>query len=259
MKNNNYTVYMHICPNNKKYIGITKQNPKYRWGRGSGYCQNKHFYNAIKKYGWNNIKHEILFTNLCKRQAEKKEKELIAYYKSNLQKYGYNILEGGNASDGLTQEIIMKNASKKRGVPLTEEHKLKIKNSLIGQKRTKKTCQKISKALTGKKLSKETKEKISISKKGTQPWNKGKTNIYSEKQIEHFRKKAKELWKNKKIKDIFCKKVKCIELNMTFNSITEASNYFNMNNTSHISDCCKNKTKSCGKYNGEKLHWEYVK
>ena len=23
-----YTVYMHICPNNKKYIGITKNNTK---------------------------------------------------------------------------------------------------------------------------------------------------------------------------------------------------------------------------------------
>ena len=32
MENKCYTVYMHICPNGKKYIGITKQKPIKRWG-----------------------------------------------------------------------------------------------------------------------------------------------------------------------------------------------------------------------------------
>lgn len=34
---NNYTVYMHIFPNNKVYIGITSRNPKYRWNNGKNY------------------------------------------------------------------------------------------------------------------------------------------------------------------------------------------------------------------------------
>ena len=44
-----FTVYMHISPSNKRYIGLTGKNVKYRWANGEGYRTNKHFYNAIKK------------------------------------------------------------------------------------------------------------------------------------------------------------------------------------------------------------------
>lgn len=47
----NYCVYLHTSPTNKYYVGITKQNPLKRWANGRGYCKNKHFYNAILKYG----------------------------------------------------------------------------------------------------------------------------------------------------------------------------------------------------------------
>ena len=96
IKNNKtYYVYKHTFPNKKIYIGITSLNPKNRWESGSGYAKQKFMHNAITKYGWNNIKHEILFINLTKEEAEQKEKELIAYYKSNIKEYGYNIDNGG--------------------------------------------------------------------------------------------------------------------------------------------------------------------
>ena len=59
-----YIVYMHISPSGKKYIGITKQNPKRRWNSGNGYKNNDYFTKAIKKYGWNNFLHIILAENL---------------------------------------------------------------------------------------------------------------------------------------------------------------------------------------------------
>ena len=37
---NDYIVYMHISPNNKKYIGITCQSLKNRWRNGEGYKNN---------------------------------------------------------------------------------------------------------------------------------------------------------------------------------------------------------------------------
>ena len=58
-----YKVYKHTFPNGKIYIGITsKKNVKRRWGNGgSGYKDQTYMRNAINKYGWENVKHEILY------------------------------------------------------------------------------------------------------------------------------------------------------------------------------------------------------
>ena len=67
-----YTLYVHITPNNKYYIGITSQNPYTRWGHnGMGYFDRRRkvqlpFWRAIQKYGWENIQHVILLNNLSK-------------------------------------------------------------------------------------------------------------------------------------------------------------------------------------------------
>ncbi|GEM_PF-2405768 len=91
----NYTVYKHTAPNGKVYIGITCKTTTARWNNGNGYKKNTHFFNAIQKYGWEHIQHEVLYTGLTKEEAEQKEIELIAEYKSNDEKYGYNKSTGG--------------------------------------------------------------------------------------------------------------------------------------------------------------------
>lgn len=91
----NYCVYKHTTPSGKVYIGLTGKQPKERWDSGHGYRNNPHFWNAIKLYGWNNIKHEILYTNLTKEEAGKIERQLIAEYDSRNPDKGYNELEGG--------------------------------------------------------------------------------------------------------------------------------------------------------------------
>lgn len=91
-----FIVYKHTTPNGKVYIGITSRKPEYRWNNGKGYMHNEYFYRAINKYGWDNIKHEILFTNLTREQAEAKEVELIKYYDSTNRFKGYNIKAGGD-------------------------------------------------------------------------------------------------------------------------------------------------------------------
>ena len=123
-----YIIYMHkLKKDNRVYIGITCQNPKKRWQNGLGYVHSRYFYNAIKKYGWNNFEHIILLQNLTKEEAEQKEKELIKLYKSNFKGYGFNINEGGFAP------------------AMTEEQKRKISNSEKGKIVPKEVRGKISK------------------------------------------------------------------------------------------------------------------
>ncbi len=46
-----YTLYMHISPSHKVYIGVTCQEPRCRWKNGKGYSANDYFSKAIKNMG----------------------------------------------------------------------------------------------------------------------------------------------------------------------------------------------------------------
>lgn len=94
-----YTVYCHVNKiNGKRYVGITKQKPEKRWNNGEGYIESPRFYNAIKKYGWHNFSHEILYTDLSEDEAKQKEVDLIAEWNLNDDTFGYNISKGGDMS-----------------------------------------------------------------------------------------------------------------------------------------------------------------
>lgn len=83
-------VYKHIFPNGKMYIGQTKfLDYERRWAGGYGYI-NQPVFKAIQKFGWENIKHEILFCDEVECNENRLEREYIELYKSNDPKYGYN-------------------------------------------------------------------------------------------------------------------------------------------------------------------------
>ena len=81
-----YYIYRHILPDGKSYIGLTKDT-KSRWKK-SLYKKCPKFYKAILKYGWDNIKHEILYATEDDCKARGLEKEMIKKYDSI--KKGYN-------------------------------------------------------------------------------------------------------------------------------------------------------------------------
>ena len=93
-----YSVYKHQCPNGKVYIGITSLEPEQRWNKGRGYSRNYHFFNAILKYGWDNIEHTILYSGLAQSDAQCIEAQLIAQYHSDSPQYGYNHTVGGEVA-----------------------------------------------------------------------------------------------------------------------------------------------------------------
>lgn len=91
-----YLIYKHTnLINGKAYIGQTCQKTRIRWNYGLGYKHNAHFYAAIKKYGWNNFKHEILYEHLTQEEANKLEQELIIKYDLQNPDKGYNYAVGG--------------------------------------------------------------------------------------------------------------------------------------------------------------------
>lgn len=132
-----YCVYKHTTPCGKVYIGITCRPPRERWGSdGKRYSNNKYFYNAIKKYGWNNIKHEILYDNLDQKTAQEYEKFFIFVYDSSNREHGYNHTLGGEhgkMSEHTNEE------NRKRGKTLIGE-----KNPFYGKKHSEQTRQHLS-------------------------------------------------------------------------------------------------------------------
>lgn len=205
----NYTVYKHIFPNNKIYIGITSKKPEIRWNKGKGYKLCPLMNKAIQKYGWNNVKHEILFTNLTKKQAEEKEIQLIKEYKCNNRKYGYNIENGGNCCGTHSEETKRKIGAKSKGNKyrlgrhISKEHIQKLHEGRMkkyketgsygykGYMYTEEYKNKISKALTGIKRSKETKKKLSeYAKKRIGSKNPMYGKSHSEESKQKMRKKA---------------------------------------------------------------------
>ena len=89
-----YCVYVHICPNNKRYYGITN-NIKRRWASNGAEYRRTYFYNnAILTYGWKNIEHIILYENITKEEAKEIEEQLILENKTYDSEYGYNVKVG---------------------------------------------------------------------------------------------------------------------------------------------------------------------
>lgn len=213
-----FYVYKHTCPNNKIYIGITAQKPERRWVKGFGYKNQPYFYNAIKKYGWDNITHEILCSGLTKEEAEKKEIELIAEYKSNQKDYGYNIANGGNIIG-----------------TVSEETKQKISKSLKGKPKEKPSWE-------GKHHTAETKNKLSSKRKGN------KNPMYGKHITEETRTKMSESHKNCSL----CKAIICLETGKIFVSTSEAARIMKLSQ-SNVAAVAKSERKHTKGY-----HFEYL-
>ena len=99
----NWTVYKHIAPNGKVYVGISS-DIKRRWAANGYYYHlaDTVFSRALNKYGWDSFQHVIIQKGLTKQEACDMEKKLIAYYKAK--KLSYNITDGGEGYCGKHSE-----------------------------------------------------------------------------------------------------------------------------------------------------------
>lgn len=99
-------LYKHTCPDGLSYIGTTSKDPPERWKNGEGYKENEPFYNAIQKYTWERITHEIIQAHIGNKYADFLEALSIA--KDNtLYPNGYNLQGGGK--HGYTRSQYVRN------------------------------------------------------------------------------------------------------------------------------------------------------
>lgn len=169
----------HCILTGKKYIGKTlyekkrKDDHKYNVSTGT----STKFYNAVRKYGWENFVYgiiEIVEANLL----EDMEKYYIQQY--NTMNDGYNMTIGGDGKFGwkASSETKEKMKNSAKGRILSEETKRKISESkkgcfgsFTGKKHTEQSKQKISQIHKGKPF-----PGIHNSSKETKWWNDGQIN-----------------------------------------------------------------------------------
>ena len=216
-----YSVYMHVFPNDKVYIGITSMEPEKRWLKdGYGYKNQTRVYRAIKKYGWNDIEHIVIARGVNIETAKNMEIDLIVLYNSTNKKCGYNSDLGGNLHSKETRE--------------------KIAKAHIGMHHTEESCKKMSESRKGKPKSEEHKRKIGES-------NRGKT--LSDEAREKIRQKAigrhYDTNNNPLNIPVFQYDISTKQLVGVYLSISKAARDTGLSK-SHISECAKDKRRQEG-------------
>lgn len=220
---NNYSVYKHTSPSGKVYIGITCQRVEARWQKdGRGYKNAGHFRNAILKYGWENIQHDVLATGLTQEQACSMEKELIRELRANDPAFGYNLSSGGeNGWLGChhTAEARRRLSESKMGEKnpmfgrhLSEEHRAKISQGNLGKTKSPETIRRMCEAQSHR--SAETRRRLSEAQEKTP--------------------------------------VICLDTGQVFPSVSEAARELGAP-SSNICRCCKGTRKSAGGF-----RWAYA-
>ena len=183
-----WCVYIHTnVHNGKKYIGLTNNIEK-RWKNNGSKYLRKHkdgsyvhpvFAKALQKYAdWeNDWLHEVVADCLTKSEANQKEIELIALYKTNAKQYynpsyGYNLTDGGDGrvSCGYYHSEETKEKMRKSHPSLQGEN-----HPNYGKHRSEETKEKCRKSNLGKIRSEKTRNKIRESKMGEKNPNYGKS------------------------------------------------------------------------------------
>ena len=217
---------MHINKiNNKVYIGKTCQEPEVRFGsNGCGYRACPHFYNAIKKYGWDNFDHKILYEGLSLEEANRLEKQTINQFDSRNPEKGYNIRIGG---DGFQSE------DSKR---LWDDPEYRSRISEINKQIWADEEYHAQRANLYKEQWKDPEKRAKRSKQAVERWAN-----------EDFHKKAQAA-----VYKACATPVRCVETGEVFNAIKDACDKYN--NVHHANLCRAIRTgRRCGGY-----HWEYA-
>lgn len=175
--------------NGKTYIGQHKYKDLNDDYMGSGI----HIKRAIKKYGMENFKKEILYSRIqYKATADDMERFAIVKERA-LGKAEYNIADGGQGNLGLhhSEETKRKLSKANKGKHLSGETKRKISETMKGHKVSEETKRKIgeanSRVLKGKPKSEEAKRKNSEGHRGKSHSEETKRKMSEMKKGRHWK------------------------------------------------------------------------
>jgi predicted GIY-YIG superfamily endonuclease len=170
--------------NGKVYIGKTKNMKKRINNHKNANGECPFFHSAIKKYGFDNFELNIIGEYLTEDEALRTEIHYIKQHQSNIRKHGYNLTSGGEGMSGYkhSPETIAKLSQSlkgrtvvNKGVPMSEEQKVKVSNSKKGKKLKLSDEQRglmserrkgVPSGMLGKIASDETRKKMSDAHKG---------------------------------------------------------------------------------------------
>jgi group I intron endonuclease len=161
-------LYRLTSPSGRAYIGIAK-NVRKRWLEHShaARCGSKcALHKAIRKYGFDNFKKEVLLISTFSYVKEIEIKAIAAY--STMVPAGYNMTAGGDGTFGrIASEAEKQRMSlAQKGRMLTEEHKIKLSLAHKGKTMPDAQKQKIRATLKATPRRPEWGKNISKAKKG---------------------------------------------------------------------------------------------
>ena len=249
MNKKQYFIYLTTnLINNKQYIGMHYGFPNDTY-LGSGSLILK----AIKYYGKQNFKREILEFCPDKLTAQEREKFWIAKYNAVDNEMFYNLTEGGELNGSWI-----------------EVKKWREKNPELAKQHDEKAVQKLREWEQKHPEGRQKNTKILLD--AAHQWQKTHP-----KEVENQMKKvnqAKEKWQQEHPEEhqaqvnawrqagsiANSKKVHCITTDEYFDSISAAARAYACYGCiqGNISKALKGERKSCGKKDGKKLFWEFV-
>jgi group I intron endonuclease len=189
-------VYCITSPSGKRYVGVGMSVHGIE-GRWNSYkklnCKNQpKLFGALKKYGAENFKYEVILETDDADNAKRSEMYLIDVWNLQDDNYGYNIQAGGPLGNF--------------GIKTSQEAKQKMRNAKLGKKASQETKKRMSLAQKGlsKQKPKGFSETISKMRKGLKLSNEHKRNIsignigkHSNPRSEETKKKMSESRKGK--------------------------------------------------------------
>jgi group I intron endonuclease len=173
-----FYVYEIVClSNGKRYIGKAT-DVKARWQehlRAARTLTKNSFiiHRAIAKHKQDNFQFNILFEFEIEQDALDKEIELIAFYKTNIHKYGnnygYNLTDGGDGISGHihSEKTKQQISSMRMGIIFSKETIEKMRDAKIGRKLTDEHKRHIAEAGIGRMQSDASKFKTAQAKLGS--------------------------------------------------------------------------------------------